>query len=319
MPDDAGEYILDTDASDKSIGAVLSQRQGGLERVIAYASRALDRRETNYCTTRRELLAIVHFLKYFKQYLLGRTFKVRTDHSALTWLRRTPDPIGQQARWLEQLEEFDFTVEHRPGSRHGNADGLSRRPCVQRNCACKEPSKALFDGPADRATIAVHDDDETTVKMLAPSRGLTRLSPIAEVDESEETEVKQRACRYIDQHGDADHRVAGDEMCHERACRQAELHQSGSEPHNDVATPVSDAEPHVGHTSEPSQQNLWEPGVLQRAQQGDPDIAYVYNRIPTTESQQARHNPAGMTYLLNHVIPRPCSASGHDCRSKMES
>ena len=136
MPDYVGEYIIDTDASDKSIGAVLSQRQGGVERVIAYASRSLDRRETNYCVTRRELLAVVHFLKYFKQYLLGRTFKVRTDHSALMWLRRTRDPIGQQARWLEQLEEFNFTVEHRPGSRHGNADGLSRRPCVQRNCAC---------------------------------------------------------------------------------------------------------------------------------------------------------------------------------------
>ena len=124
-----------------------------------------------------------------------------------------------------------------------------------------------------------------TVKMLVPSRGLTRLSPIVEVDESEETEVKERACRYIDQQGDADHRVAGDELCYERACRQTELHQSGSEPHNDVSAPVLDAEPHVEHTSESSQQNLWEPGVLQRAQQGDPDIAYVYSRISAGEAQ----------------------------------
>ena len=103
--------------------------------MIAYASRALSRSEENYCTTRKELLAVVYFLKYFKQYLLGRKFVVRTDHAPLTWLRKTPDPIGQQARWLEQLEEFDFEVMHRPGAKHNNADALSRRPC--RNKCCK--------------------------------------------------------------------------------------------------------------------------------------------------------------------------------------
>ena len=82
MPNDEGKFILDTDASNRSIGGVLSQIQDGVERVIAYASRSLDRRESNYCVTRKELLAVVHFLRYFKQYLLGRQFKVRTDHAA---------------------------------------------------------------------------------------------------------------------------------------------------------------------------------------------------------------------------------------------
>jgi len=150
MPNDTGEFVLDTDASDNAIGAVLSQRQDGVERVVAYESRSLDRREQNYCGTRKELLAIVYFLKYFKQYLLGRTFKVRTDHAALTWLRRTPDPIGQQARWLEQMEEYDFVVEHRAGSSHSNADSLSRRPCAKKQCRCQEDTTALFGGPADR-------------------------------------------------------------------------------------------------------------------------------------------------------------------------
>ena len=163
MPTDEGEFVVDTDASDRTIGAVLSQSQDGIERVIAYASRALDSRERNYCVSRKELLAIVHFLKYFKQYLLGRRFKVRTDHSALMWLRKTPEPIGQQARWCEQLEEFDFVVEHRPGVKHGNADALSRRPCPKKECACKEPGSPLFGGPADpprlrAAAIVVPDD-----------------------------------------------------------------------------------------------------------------------------------------------------------------
>ena len=93
MPTDSDELVLDTDASDGSIGCVLSQRQAGHEKVIAYASRCLDRREVNYCVTRKELLAIVYSLRYFKQYLLGRKFVIRTDHSALTWLRRTPDRL----------------------------------------------------------------------------------------------------------------------------------------------------------------------------------------------------------------------------------
>ena len=64
----------------------------------------------------------------FRQYLLGRGFVVRTDHAALQWLRKTPEPMGQIARWLTFVEQYDFEVIHGAGSKHGNADGLSRRP-----------------------------------------------------------------------------------------------------------------------------------------------------------------------------------------------
>ena len=63
MPTDGDVYVLDTDASEQSIGAVLSQKQGGEEKVIAYASRTYSRAEQNYCTTRKELLAVVYFMK----------------------------------------------------------------------------------------------------------------------------------------------------------------------------------------------------------------------------------------------------------------
>ena len=105
-----GKFILDTDASDFSIGAVLSQEQDGVERVVAYASRRLSDRERNYRITRRELLAVVQFVKHFRAYILGRPFDIRTDHAALRWLKRNPERIGQQARWLELLEELDYTV-----------------------------------------------------------------------------------------------------------------------------------------------------------------------------------------------------------------
>jgi RNase H-like domain found in reverse transcriptase len=81
--------------------------------------------------TRRELLAVINAVKQYRHYLLGRTFSIRTDHAALQWLRRTPTPIGQQSRWLELLEEFDYKVIRRPGTKHGNADALSRMPCRQ--------------------------------------------------------------------------------------------------------------------------------------------------------------------------------------------
>ena len=98
---DAGLFILDTDASDLGIGAVLSQRVNDMERVIAYGNRSLNRSERNYCTTRKEMLALVHFTKHFRHYLLGRKFLVRTDHASLKWLQNFKDPEGQCARWQE--------------------------------------------------------------------------------------------------------------------------------------------------------------------------------------------------------------------------
>ena len=137
-PDDEHSYILDTDASDHAMGAVLSMVIDGEERPVAYASRVFSRCEKNYCVTRRELLAVVTFLRVFKQYLLGRPFTVRTDHSALQWFRRSKEPIGQPGRWLETMEEFEFEIEHRSAAKHGNADALSRRPCVKQSCYCHD-------------------------------------------------------------------------------------------------------------------------------------------------------------------------------------
>jgi len=97
------------------------------EHIIAYASRTLTKPEKNYETTRKELLAVFYGLKQFKQYLLGAPFITRTDYSALGWLRRTPKPLPQLARWLTFFEQFDYTIVHWPGTKHGNVDALSRR------------------------------------------------------------------------------------------------------------------------------------------------------------------------------------------------
>ena len=131
-PDYKLPFLLDTDASATGIGAVLSQvHPDGNERVIAYASRTLTKAERQYCVTRRELLSVVFFVQHFRPYLLGRHFSLRTDHSCLTWLHNFKEPEGQLARWITRLQEYNFSIIHRQGKRHGNADAMSRHPCTQ--------------------------------------------------------------------------------------------------------------------------------------------------------------------------------------------
>jgi len=169
LPKNEGIYVLDCDASDVGIGAVLSQRVEGEERVIAYGSRLLSTAEVKYCITRKELLAIVYFVKYYRQYLLGRKFELRTDHAALRWLWKTPEPIGQQGRWLERLSEYEFEIIHRLGRRHGNADALSRKPC--RQCGLEDQIPVV--AATKKATLAL------------PSSESGPIDPIVEAQEAD--------------------------------------------------------------------------------------------------------------------------------------
>lgn len=161
LPGEEDTFILDTDACDVSIGAVLSVIKDGKERIVAFAGRTLNKNERNYCVTRKELLAIVYFVKYFRQYLLSKPFTIRTDHAPLSWLKRMPDPVGQNARWLEQLGEYDYQVEHRKGKSHLNADSVSRHPCLNRpSCTACHP-------------CSEEDINVRTVQLLTDTDNLT--------------------------------------------------------------------------------------------------------------------------------------------------
>ena len=118
------EFTLYTNASDVGLGVVLSQRgDDGLERAVAYGSRSLTSPERNYATTEKEALAIHCGTQHFRLYLLGPKFTIVTDHSALRWLN-TIEPKGRPARWLMDLQEFKFSIQHRAGTSHCNADAL---------------------------------------------------------------------------------------------------------------------------------------------------------------------------------------------------
>lgn len=137
---------MDTDASNEGIGAILAQEISGHEHVVAYFSKSLSKPERNYCTTRKELLAIVKAIEHFHHYLYGRKFLLRTDHASLSWLLNFRNPEGQVARWIQRLQEYDFDIRHRKGTCHGNADALSRRPCPIdcRHCARAEDQYDCF-------------------------------------------------------------------------------------------------------------------------------------------------------------------------------
>jgi len=156
FPDPGKPFILDTDASDSGLGAVLSQVHNGCERVVAYAGRSLTKAERRYCVTRKELLAVVFFVKYFKHYLYGRRFLIRTDHSSLKWLLHFKNPEGQLARWIDVLSQYQFEIQHRPGRLHRNADALSRGPC--RQCGFQVETQT------ERKETKVSSDDPATNK-----------------------------------------------------------------------------------------------------------------------------------------------------------
>ena len=107
-----GKFVLDTDASDHGIDAVLSQLQDGVERPIEFASRTLSKSERNYCVTHHELLAIVEFVKQHRHYLQGARFSIQTAHAPLRSVINAKDPEGQLARWIEFLSTFDFEIQY---------------------------------------------------------------------------------------------------------------------------------------------------------------------------------------------------------------
>ena len=127
-PDYDQPFLLQTDASERGLGAVLSQvDEFHQEHPVAYYSRKLLPRERRYSTIEKECLGIIRALKHFEVYLLGRHFTVMTDHRALRYLHTMKNANGRLTRWALAVQPFSFDIVHRSGSHNGNADGLSRQ------------------------------------------------------------------------------------------------------------------------------------------------------------------------------------------------
>ena len=126
LPDFELPFILETDASNYGVGAVLIQKQENKGRPIAYFSKGLNKTEQNYSTSEKELYAIVLAVEHFKHYLFAKKFTVVTDHKPLRWLYKCKKLSNRLSKYLIRLEPFDFEIIYRGGALNGGADGLSR-------------------------------------------------------------------------------------------------------------------------------------------------------------------------------------------------
>lgn len=125
-PDYTKPFIVQCDASDHGVGAVLVQGEGEDEHTIAYMSQKLSATQKKYHTTERECLAVILAIEKFRPYIEGTKFTVITDHASLRWLQNLKDPAGRVGRWALRLQAHDFELKHRKGKFMVVADALSR-------------------------------------------------------------------------------------------------------------------------------------------------------------------------------------------------
>ena len=163
-------FILDTDwsAENNAVGAVLSQVQNGLERVICYGGKRLSKSQAGYTSTKGELAGAIIFMTKWRYFLQYRPFILRIDNRSLQWIYTMVQPKGMTQRWLEILANFTFTVEHRAGTAHGNADGLSRAAHLppaddEADVSMGECLAALHRIPLDKTTLLNEQEGDADI------------------------------------------------------------------------------------------------------------------------------------------------------------
>ncbi|CAI5459296.1 unnamed protein product [Closterium sp. Yama58-4] len=126
LPDPDKDYVVEADASDQAVGAVLMQDHGNGLQPIAYLSKKLHGAELNYPIHDKEALAIVVAFKAWRCYLEGAKTTVYTDHCSLKYLKSQPTLSRRQVRWVDFLEtHFHYDIVYKPRL-HNKADALSR-------------------------------------------------------------------------------------------------------------------------------------------------------------------------------------------------
>jgi hypothetical protein len=123
IADPKKDYVVCTDACKEGLGGVLNQE--GF--VVCYESRKLKEHEKNYATHDLELATIVHALRKWRHYLMGKRLELRTNHNGLKYLFDQPTLNARQIRWLEFLCEYDFDIKHIKGKENKVVDALSRK------------------------------------------------------------------------------------------------------------------------------------------------------------------------------------------------
>ncbi|GKT15287.1 gag-pol polyprotein [Aduncisulcus paluster] len=144
---DEGELILYTDASSIAVGGVLMQVQEGIEAPICFLSKKLTEVQQRWTVGEQEAWGVVYSVLQCASYLRGRHFTLKTDHRNLVYVQKTPN--AKTTRWRLRLEEFDFDIQHIPGTSNILADALSRLKSPEEAVSLKslselQPAKRLM-------------------------------------------------------------------------------------------------------------------------------------------------------------------------------
>lgn len=136
-PDLNKPFVIETDASDFGVGAVLLQRdENDILHPLAYESKKLSEAEQGYSVQERELLAVLHALRVWRCFIDGSSYIVYTDHNPLQFLRTKANPTSRLVRWLAEIETYNPNIQYKPGKENVVPDALSR-------CTVSSNSKVL--------------------------------------------------------------------------------------------------------------------------------------------------------------------------------
>ena len=148
FPDSGEQFVVKVDACDYATGGVLSQiGDDGQLHPVAYYSTALQKSQQNWSPTTKEAFAMILAVRHWHVYLAGVQFVLKSDHNPLVYLRSQKDPRGKFARWISELEEYDYVVDYFPGPDNVVADPFSRN----RN-ACPVQPESYFENNAYAVT-----------------------------------------------------------------------------------------------------------------------------------------------------------------------
>jgi len=116
LPDLNAPFIITCDGSSFGLGAVLSQEKDGIRYPIWFASKSVKEPLASQGSSILELAAVNWAVRKFSHFVEYTRFTLETDHSAILWLKKMKDPSGKLARWLLELQQYDYDVTHRPGT-----------------------------------------------------------------------------------------------------------------------------------------------------------------------------------------------------------
>lgn len=210
------KFILTTDSSRIALGYILSQKDcKGREHVIAYGGRSLKASEKNYGITELECLSVIDAIDKYYVYLTHQPFTIVTDHFAIKYIQNFKHQNPRLLRWSLKLQNLDFTVEYKQGSKNTAADCLSRRQYPPQKEDTNDNQPLDLSDPSE--IIEISFDDQVFYEVQA-------------VDE-EETNLKQIA----DDGGGDEGSEKKDDLCHtEPTVMPTELYDMNEEKQNQI-------------------------------------------------------------------------------------